>query len=377
MKKLLVLFVVCAQALALPASAFETKAKQAILMDYNSGDVLYEKNADEKMHPSSMSKLMTTYIVLKRLKEGSLKLSDTFVVSEKAWRMQGSKMFVELGNSISVEDLLKGIVIQSGNDACIVIAEGISGTEEAFAGLLNQTAKELGMNNSHFTNSTGWPDDQHQTTARDLAILAKHLIDDFPEYYPMFSQHDFVYHGIKQGNRNLLLYKNIGVDGLKTGHTEVAGYGITVSGVSADKKRRMILVVNGLKSEKERAEQAELLLAHGFRDFQQKQIFAQGQVIENAPVWFGNAKTVPVVAQSPVSLNLPVANKASIKLKLAYQSPVTAPIKKGDKIGDVTISVPGRSDIIIPAVAAQDVDGLGAAARILPTIEHLIFGRNG
>ncbi len=205
---------------SLPAGAIESTAKQAFIVDFQTGTVLYAKDADVAMHPSSMSKLMTIYLIFERLKQGKIKLADTLPVSERAWKMQGSKMFTPLNAQISIEDLLRGIVIQSGNDACVVIAEGLAGSEEAFAGLMNQKAKELGLAHSHFVNATGWPDPNHLMTARDLAVLARHMIVDFPEYYHYFSEETFVFHGIKQGNRNPLLYKDFGADGLKTGHTD-------------------------------------------------------------------------------------------------------------------------------------------------------------
>ncbi|MBN9543690.1 MAG: D-alanyl-D-alanine carboxypeptidase, partial [Alphaproteobacteria bacterium] len=228
------------------AFALETKAPHAILVDYDTDTVIFEKEADVPTVPSSMSKLMTVYVIFDKLKKGELKLNERFLVSENAWRKQGSKMFLHVGSSVTLEDLIKGIIIQSGNDACITAAEGIAGTEEEFVNILNEKAKELGLTNSHFVNSTGWPDDNHKMSMRDLSILSKHLINDFPEYYSYFAEREFVYNNIKQQNRNLSLNRFNGVDGLKTGHTDAGGYGIAMS--AQQKNRRLIVVVNGLSS---------------------------------------------------------------------------------------------------------------------------------
>ena len=249
-----------------PARAYETSAGQAILVDANTGTVLFEKNADEITFPSSMTKLMTIYLVFAHLADGSLHLDDELPVSEKAWRMQGSKMFVEVGTSVRVEDLLRGVVVQSGNDATVVLAEGLAGSEEAFAVEMTEMAQELGMTNSVFRNASGWPDPDHVSSARDLAILAQRTIEDFPQYYHYYAEEVFVWHDIEQHNRNPLLYNTPGADGLKTGHTEAAGYGLTAS--AERDGRRLILVVNGLASTQERASEGQRLIEYGFREFE-------------------------------------------------------------------------------------------------------------
>jgi D-alanyl-D-alanine carboxypeptidase (penicillin-binding protein 5/6) len=256
--KLLLLLVILLPSVA---KAFETKAKQAILVDLTTHTVLLDKNADERMPPSSMSKLMTTYMIFDGLRNGSLELSDKLRVSEKAWRKGGSKMFVELGKQIALEDLLRGIIIQSGNDACIVVAEHLAGSEEAFANMMNEKAKEIGLVGSNFVNATGWPDPEHYMTARDLYVLALHIMAEFPQYYPFYSEKSFTYHNIKQPNRNVLLHRNLGVDGMKTGHTQAAGYGIVVSAKN-DEGRRLLLVINGMESERERADEAARLIPY-------------------------------------------------------------------------------------------------------------------
>lgn len=361
---------VVSSVMARPALAFETAAKQAVLVDLATGQVLLEKNADQAMPPSSMSKLMTLYVVFDRLKSGRLSLDDTLPVSEKAWKKGGSKMFVEVGKRVPVKDLLKGVAVQSGNDACIVLAEGISGSEEAFAKELNNVAKQIGLSGSHFMNSTGWPDDDHYVTARDLAILAEHIIRDFPEYYHLFSIPEFTYSGIRQPNRNWLLHRDVGVDGMKTGHTEAAGYGITISAIEGD--RRLVLVVNGLNSEKQRADEAERLIRHGFRDFEVQEPFAMGDTIGEAEVWMGTSKTVPLVVAEPVRLSIPIAERDKVKLTLHHSEPVEAPITKGDVIASVRVDLPGGNSKEVELVAGHDVEKLSPLARIWPTAMHML-----
>jgi len=353
-------------------AAYDTPASHAIIIDADTGVALYEKNPDQLMHPSSMSKLMTVYMVFDRLKKGTLSLTDKFTVSEKAWRTQGSKMFVHVGDQVSVDDLLKGIIIQSGNDACIVIAEGFAGSEAVFAESLNTKAKELGLTHSTFKNATGLPEEGHMMTVRDLTILARHLINDFPEYYHYFSQKDFTYNGIHQENRNMLLDRNLGVDGLKTGHTDQAGYGITVSGKQKD--RRLILSINGLSGTKERASEAERLLQYGFLNFDNVTIFKKDAIIDDAKVWMGTNKTVPVTIDNNVVFTVPKNNADKIKASVSYDSPLSAPIKKGDHIADLTVTVPGFGDKVYPLTAAKDVDKLSFAGRWLANMKYHLLG---
>jgi serine-type D-Ala-D-Ala carboxypeptidase (penicillin-binding protein 5/6) len=375
MKKHLTAFFLLLLLSAAPALAMETEAKQAIVIDDGTGSVLFAKNADEKMHPSSMSKLMTVYIAFSRLKEGSLKLTDTLPVSEKAWRTQGSKTFVELGARIPVEALLEGIIIQSGNDACVVVAEGLAGSEEAFAGQMNDTARKLGLTNSHFSNSNGLPDPNHLMSARDLATLAHHIIHDFPEYYHYFSQKEFVYHGIKQGNRNLLLYRSEDeeVDGLKTGHTDEGGFGM-VSSARDKSGRRIITVVNGLPDEKARAEESEQLLAFGFRDFDNVTLLRKGQVLEKAEVWFGNSPEVGLTADKDVVLTLPKAGRDKMKFTLSYNGPLPAPVHAGDHVADLRIDSPGGIAQTVPLVAASDVDSVHGFSRLFRVLQYYASG---
>ena len=354
------------------AASIETIAKQAILVDMTSQTVLFEKNADERMPPSSMSKIMTMYMVLEAIKEGRLTLESTLPVSERAWRMQGSKMFVELNNNIKVDDLIKGVIVQSGNDACIVLAEGLAGSEPAFAERMTRRAREIGLKNTNLVNATGWPDPNHYMTARDLSILAERLIKDFPEYYHYYSIREFQYHGITQGNRNPLLYRGIGADGIKTGHTDLAGYGLTAS--AEREGRRLILVVNGLPNMQARADESARLIEWGFREFASYALFKSGDTIEQLPVWQGETSTVPVTTAEDLNVTMARVDRSDMKVSLVSDAPVAAPIKKGDVVGKLVISAPGFPGKEVPVIAAQDVEKLGFVGRALAAAKYLVFG---
>ena len=367
-----VLVVALLPAAAAPAAAVETNAREAILMDFDTGHVLFARKPDQSMPPASMSKIMTVYAVFERLKQGELSLDDKFLVSEKAWRKGGSKMFVEVGNEVRVEDLLRGVIVQSGNDASIVLAEGIAGSEDAFAGMLTAKADELGMDNSKFENATGWPDPQHRTTARDLAILAKHIIQDFPEYYHYFSETEFTWNDIRQHNRNPLLGRNIGVDGLKTGHTQNAGYGLTAS--AERDGRRLILVVTGLDSAKARAQEAAKLLEWGFREFDNYELFEAGETVEEAAVWLGEDPRVPLVAPEDLMVTLQRSQREAMEATVTYESPIPAPIEKGERLATVRITAPEREAIEMPLEAGAAVGQLGPLGRIVASVKFLVFG---
>ncbi|MDW3207559.1 MAG: D-alanyl-D-alanine carboxypeptidase family protein [Alphaproteobacteria bacterium] len=362
-------------AAAQDVSGLETKALQAVLVDYDTGTVLLSKNADERMYPASMTKLMTAYLVFERLKNGTLSLDDTFPVSEKAWRKGGSKMFVEVGARVRVEDLLRGIIIQSGNDATIVVAEGLSGSEEAFAREMTAKAREIGMTGTQFRNASGWPDDEHYTTAHDLAVLAERIIREFPEYYHFYAETEFTYSEITQRNRNPLLYRNIGADGLKTGHTEASGYGLTASAVRND--QRLILVVNGLTSSKERALEAERVLDWGFREFGTYRLFEAGETVSEAPVWLGKEGRVPLIVQEPVDIVLRRSVRDDLKVVLHTEEPIAAPITPGTPYGEVVVSAPGLDTVRIPVVAGEPVERLGSFGRLRAALEYLVFGESG
>lgn len=342
---------------AVTAHAKTTKAKQAILIDYDTGMVLFEKNADEKMPTSSMSKVATIYMVFEALKKQQIALEDTFLVSEKAWRKGGSKMFVEVDKRVKVEDLIRGVVIQSGNDATIVLAEGLAGSEDAFAQAMNRKAKELGMDSTHFVNASGWPDPDHYSTAKDLATLSYNLIANFPEFYPYFSEKEFTYSNITQKNRNPLLYRNIGADGIKTGHTEAGGYGLMASGMRNG--RRVILVINGLDDEKARAQESAKLLDWGLIGFENVQLFEAGDVLESAEVFMGKEEAVPLALAQDINITVPAVARDDLSVDVVYDGPVKAPIKKGQEIGFARINIPQLATYEIPLYAAEDVKKLG------------------
>jgi D-alanyl-D-alanine carboxypeptidase (penicillin-binding protein 5/6) len=363
-----VLLPVAAQA----AVTIETQAEEAFLVDFETGAVLLDKNADQLMPPSSMSKMMTTYMVFERLREKLLSLDDKFTVSEKAWRMGGSKMFVEIGSQVRVEDLLRGVIVQSGNDACIVLAEGIAGSEEAFSEQMTEKAREIGMTQSTFRNSTGWPDPNHLTTARELAVLAKRMIEDHPEFYHYYAEKEFTWSDIRQGNRNPLLYRNVGADGLKTGHTEDAGYGLTASAVQNE--RRLILVVNGLPSMQARADESDRLLSWGFREFSNYAIFKAGDTVDEAQVWLGAEETVPLVIADDLKVTLPRNDRNGMQVAIVYDAPIPAPIPAGQEIAKLRVTWPGGVPVEVPLQAGQEVEQLGPFGRIAASVKFLLLG---
>ena len=357
---------------AKPAIAIETQAKQAILVDFETGAVLFEKNADESMAPSSMSKLMTIYLVFERLRDGRLSLEDKLSVSTKAWRKGGSKMFVKEGDRVSIEDLIRGVVVQSGNDACIVIAEGLSGDEETFAQEMTERGRELGLENSVFKNATGWPDLGHTMTSRDLTILAKRTVQDFPEFFHYYSEKNFTYNGIPQGNRNPLLYKNVGADGLKTGHTELGGFGLVASAERGG--RRLLLVLNGLPSIKARSKESERLLEWGFREFNNYRLYLAGDTVAQAAVWLGDAEEVPLVIENDLVITMPKKSRRKMKVSTRFEEPISAPIRAGQESALLVVSAPGFETLEIPLVAGEGVGRLGALGRVVSALNYLIWG---
>lgn len=359
--------------LSQPACAVETAAKQAYLIDATTHTVLLDKAGHTPMHPSSMSKLMTVYLLFAKLKEGRIKLEDRFPVSEKAWRTQGSKTFVGIGGEMTVEELIHGIIIQSGNDACIVAAEGLSGSEDAFVKEMNRVGKEMGLVNTTFTNSTGLPDDAHLMSARDLATLSERLIEDFPDYYPYFGLREYTYNNIKQQNRNRLLGRGIGVDGLKTGHTEAGGYGIALSAKQGE--RRLILVINGLGSDNQRAEEGDRLLRWGFREFENKAVLREGQEVGEAEVWFGRQSKVKLTAAHEVVMTLPVNTQKDTRFTLKYTGPIPAPVEKGAHVADLIIQPPEGEAQTVELLAGEPVDKLSGFSRIPAVLDYYVFNR--
>lgn len=362
------------------AQSIETAAKQAIIVDFNSGQVLMEKNADELMAPSSMSKLMTVSMVFDKLKSGAWKETDLLPVSETVWKKHvhsgGSLMFLPVNAQVAVGDLLKGVVIQSGNDACSVLAEAYSGSEEAFAEEETRRARQLGLTHSTFRNASGLPEPGHEMTARDLATLAIHLIRDFPDHYTLFGQMEFTFNGIKQGNRNPLLYGVPGADGLKTGHTEAGGYGLTGSVKRGN--RRIVMVLNGMNTMKERAEESRRLTEWAFREWETYSLFKAGeQVVPDAEVWLGQAETVPLLAKTGLDVTMQRRNRPDMKVTTVWTGPIAAPIKAGQDVGKIVVTAPGMKTVEVPLVTGADVDKLGFGGRMSAAIHRIIWGKKG
>ena len=370
--------------ISLPARAstnIPTTATFVYVTDFFSGRVLMEKQKDAPMKPASMAKIMTAYIVFDRIAEGTLALTDQFIVSEKAWKMGGSRSFLQAGRSYSLDELLHGVIVQSGNDAAVVIAEGISGTEDNFAAEMNMTAAKLGMKNTTFTNSTGWPDPELTTTARDLALLSTAIIknfpvEKFPELYPIFKKKTYTLNGIKQGNRNPLLYgkssQSKGVDGLKTGYTSESGYGLVASAERGG--QRVIMVLNGMNSKKERSAESRRLLDFIFREYKNYEFFKSGEIIDKAEVWLGDAHHVSLVLENGFSKVLSRAERAKTELRLNWAGPVAAPISKGQQIGELIVTIDTTVTNRLPLLAAEDVGQLGMLDRIGEALKYLIFG---
>lgn len=350
----------------------DTLAKHVFIYEADTNTVLFEKAAEEPMPTASMSKMMTAYVVFKMLKEGKAKLEDELPVSEAAWRTQGSKMFVPLGGKISVADLLRGMIIQSGNDACIVLAEGLAGSQQAFVDMMNKEAQAMGLKNAHFMNVDGMPDPDHYASARDLATIALRTIQDFPDYYKIYSEKEFTFNNIKQGNRNPLLYKDIGADGLKTGHTEEAGYSLTAS-VFRD-GRRIILVIGGDPSMKMRAGESERLIEWAFRSFQNYKLFAAGDKVDDAEVWLGEQPKVPVTVEKDLVVTLPRGARKDMKVSVSYEKPVPAPVKKGQPVGEVTVTAPDQPKKTAKLYAAADDGRMGVVGRMATVAGYWIWG---
>ncbi len=354
--------------LSLPAFAFDTQARAAFVMDQGTGTVLLSKEADQPLPPASMSKLMTLYVAFEALRDGRLTLDETLPVSEHAMSYGGSTMFLNTQDRVTVEDLLRGIIVLSGNDACVVIAEALSpdGTEAGFARFMTQRAKQMGMNNSNFANSNGWPAAGHMMSVHDLAILADRLISDFPEYYPLFAEEVFEFDGRAPSNarnRNPLLKLDIGADGLKTGHTQEAGYGLVGSARQGD--RRVIFVLSGLDSTSRRAEEAEAVVNWSFRNFVERSVADADEPIAEAKLWMGAEKTVGLVPEEDLNLLFPVLGDTDIKAEIVYDGPINAPVKKGQQLAELVIQPEGLPEIRRPLVAANDVPQGGFVVRMM------------
>ena len=356
------------------ALALNTTASQAIIYDYETKTVIFEKNSKEPVSPSSMSKIMTIYYLFKKLKDGEIKLTDQFKVSKKAWKKGGSKMFVNVGESIKVEDLIRGIIVQSGNDACIVVAEAISGSESLFAEELNLLGQEIGLKNSNFTNSTGWPDPEHLMTVEDLLTLTIRTIEDFPEYYHYYAEKEFTYSNIKQNNRNPLLFSNIESDGLKTGHTSLGGYGIVVS--IKQNNRRLILVLNGLNSSKQRAKESKRLSKIVINQYFNYLISEEGKIIKNLNVWGGKTKYTRAIPNQKIMITIPKKVRNNLKMVVRYKLPLKAPLYKDKPIAELIVKKNDTNTALskFNLYPEEDVEKASFLAKIYYNFKYLIFG---
>ncbi|NNE22151.1 MAG: D-alanyl-D-alanine carboxypeptidase [Rhizobiales bacterium] len=357
---------------------FKTDARYAILIDSRSGKIFFEKDSNELMAPASMSKIMTMLMVFERLRDKRMKLSDEFTISENAWRRGGassggSTMYAELNSRVKLEDLMRGVIVQSANDACIAIAEGIAGSEEAFSGLMTKRARELGLVKSTFKNATGLPDPEHRMTAFELATLARYLIEVFPEYYKLYSEREFTWNKIRQFNRNPLLANYPGADGIKTGFIREAGYGLVGSAVRAG--RRLIVVVNGLGSKSARGREAQKLLDWGFRKFQQISLFERDAQVSQARVWGGNKSWVSLVAKEPVNMLLAPEERATARAEIVYKGPLRAPVRKGQQVGFIRLSVDGKTVSQQPLYTGGDIEVSNEMWRqALDSVTFMLFG---
>lgn len=351
-------------------AAIQTPAKQAVIIDMGTGMTIFAKDASKRMPTSSMSKVMTAYMVFEALKDGRVQMNTMLPVSEKAWKKGGSKMFIEVGKKVSVEDLLKGLIVQSGNDAAIALSEGLATSEEQFAVAMTARAKDLGMHNSNFKNASGWPDPDHYSTAKDLSIMAQRLIVDFPHEYSFYGLKEFTYGGITQPNRNPLLYRNMGVDGIKTGHTDAGGYGLIASGERNG--RRVVLVVNGLGSEKFRADESAKLMEWALSSFENIDLLKSGQVIETVETSFAKEDMLNLTINRDVRVTVPKGQKDNVQIKASYDLPIKAPVKKGDKIGDLQIVVPEVGEFSVPLLAAVDLEEAGFFGTMIEKLKIML-----
>ncbi|MBO9467300.1 D-alanyl-D-alanine carboxypeptidase [Tropicibacter sp. R15_0] len=363
--------------LAVPASAFDTRAKAAFVLDQTTGTVLLAKRADEALPPASMSKLMTLYLAFEAIRDGRLRMEEKLPVSSHAMSYGGSTMFLDTTDRVKVEDLLRGIIVLSGNDACAVIAETLSpnGTERGFAQLMTQRAQQLGMTSSSFRNASGWPADGHVMSMRDLVLLASRLIKDFPEHYPMFSEKTFAFDGRAPGNvknRNPLLALGIGADGLKTGHTREAGYGLVGSANNGD--RRVIFAITGLDSERARAEESEAIVNWAFRQFAEQTIVTKDKAVADADIWLGAEDKVGLVSTKDITLLLPVNPLGGVTAEVVYTGPIEAPVEQGQKLAELIISPEGLPETRVPLVAEKAVAGGGFMDRML-TVSQVLLKR--
>lgn len=374
-----VFFLVAAVGLATPSFAqiFNTSAEQAILVDADTGTVLFSKDGDHRFPPASLAKLMTMEVVFNALTTGQLKLSDTFYVSENAWRTGGansggSTMFAELKSEIALEDLIRGVIVQSANDGCIIIAEGMAGSELGFAGLMNERAKKIGLKDSHFTNSTGLPDELQYVTANDLAKLARHIIKTYPEYYKFYAEKEFIWNNINQRNRNPLLAMGIGADGMKTGYTEASGYAIV--GSVKRREQRLIAVLSGMESMRVRAEEARKILDWGSRAFEKIKLFEAGEIIGEANVYGGAKSGVALIGDGPVEIYQQIGFRDKLKARIYYTGPLLPPVEEGQEVATLKVWMGDELTQETPLYAAETVEQGGITRRSVDALKELLLG---
>lgn len=351
--------------------SFDTSAENALLIDFDTNQILYSKNEEKKIYPASMSKLMTLYILFDSLKKGIVTLDDKFVVSRNAYQKEGSTIYAELGTEISVQDLIRGIIVSSGNDACVIVAEALSGSEDNFANQMNFYAEEMGLRNSNFKNSSGLHNDDHYTSAEDLVKLSNLLITDFPDYYPYFAERSFTWNSIIQYNRNNILRLDLGVDGLKTGYTSKSGYGIIVS--SEKNGRRLIGIVTGLKSVDDRTNEISRLINYGYRGFKSYSVFIENQIIDYAKVWKGNKNNLPLIVDKDINLLLDIPGRRGINVEYKYNEPIYAPIFKGDVVGSIDIIIPGRKNIKLDLLAGEDIKQVNFFTGFIRSLDYFLY----
>ena len=347
----------------------DLNANSYLLIDFHSGIELVAKNPDKQIEPASITKLMTAYIIYDALEKGRISLDDNVLISEKAWKMEGSRMFIEAGNKVPLKRMLSGLVIQSGNDAAVALAEHIAGSEDAFVSQMNEWAKKLGMNSTHFMNATGWPSENHYTTARDIAKLTRIIIRKFPEYYKLHSKKSYSYNGIKQYNRNKLLWRDKTVDGVKTGHTESAGYCLVAS--SKRNGMRLISVMLGTKSEKERADYSQELLEYGFRFFETHKLYDAGSVLAEARIWKGTKKTIPAGLMKDFYITVQKGHYKKLKGLMDLDTSLDAPIKRGDVVGKAIFKDGATIIREIPLFALDSVDAGGFWSKVTGSVQKL------
>ena len=372
MKKLFLAFLFSSILFTSKLYAIDTKAEQAIVMDFDTNEILFEKNSNIKTPPASMTKIMTVYAAFDRLKNTDLSIENECVVSAKAYKMGGSRTFLEIDDKVSIDELLKGIIIQSGNDASVALAECLAGTEDDFAKLMNVYAKRIGMSNTNFLNSSGWPEDNHYSTVYDLAILSNAVINEFPDLYLYFSDKEFTYNDIKQPNRNKLLSSVQGADGLKTGFTRASGWGIAATAKRDD--RRITAVINGTNSSRSRLNEASNLINWAFSQTSQKLLVDENQVIVEVDVWLGNKPRVNLVSSKKIVSTLSFDQIQLIKSSLEYKRPIEAPIKKGEVYGKLLIDIDGKPNIEVELIAQENVGTVNPISKVFAAMKYLIFG---